>query len=866
MRVENREPRASLPIDPELPRIVEALRSGRNLVLRAPPGAGKTTRVPPALLDAGLVRAGQRVVVLEPRRVAARAAARRIAAERGVSLGGEVGYQIRYEDRTSATTRLVVVTEGLLTRKLVADPLLEDVGAVLLDEFHERSLHADLALAFLREIQETVRPELRIVVMSATLDAGPLAEFLEAPVIEVEGRAHPVDIRWLDAPDDRPPVQRVPSAVRRALAEGDGGDLLVFLPGAPEIRRTMAKLEESLPAGIDVVPLYGDLPADEQDRALQPGERRKVILATNIAETSLTIEGVTTVVDAGLAKILRHDPARGMDRLDLVRISRASATQRAGRAGRTRPGRAYRLWTRTEDTGLAPADVPEVARVDLAPAVLEVLGFAARDPASFRWFESPPASSLERAVGLLRSLGALPADGWQLTPQGRRMRAFPLHPRISACLVAAHARGAPEEGALIAALCAERDVVRRGRAGDGRARFGASDVLARAALFEELERARFDPERADALGADAEAARGVARARDRVSEMVRRVLGRAEPPREPVDSALRRALLAGFADRVARRRAAGADRVVLVGGRGARIAPESVVADAPFLIAIDVEDTQPAFHPADARSATAGTESLIRQASAIEEHWLAEDTGAVTEELVVRFDPSRSAVESVTERRYRDLVLSTRPAEADAGRLAEVLAQAAARDPQRALPLAGDAGALLARLAFVRRTRPELPLPDLTGPGLEPVLRTLCYGRRSFADLQRADLVTALREHLGHARMAEVDRLAPERLTVPSGSAIKLRYEPDGPPVLPVRLQECFGLADTPRVAGGQVAVKLELLGPNYRPVQITQDLASFWDRTYPEVRKDLRARYPKHSWPENPREAQAVRGPRRRG
>jgi ATP-dependent helicase HrpB len=843
--------RPALPIDDALPRIVESLRGTRNLVLRAPPGAGKTTRVPPAVLD--VVPAGQRVVMLEPRRVAARAAARRIALERGASLGGEVGYQIRYEDRTSRDTRIVVVTEGLLTRRLVSDPMLEDAGAVLLDEFHERSLHADLALAFLREIQETVRPDLKIVVMSATLETGPVAAFLDAPVIEVEGRAHPVDIRWLDAPDDRPPLQRVPGAVRRALAEG-AGDLLVFLPGAPEIRRTMAKLEESLAGEVDVVPLYGDLSAEDQDRALQPGARRKVILATNIAETSLTIEGVTTVIDAGLAKVLRHDPARGMDRLDLVRISRASATQRAGRAGRTGPGRAFRLWTRTEDTGLAAADVPEIARVDLAPAVLELLGFAARDPAEFRWFEPPPASSLERAVGLLRSLGALDSGGWQLTALGKRMRAFPLHPRLSACLVAAHARGVLEEGALATALCAERDILRRGRASGGRARFGASDVLARAALFEELERARFDWDRADALGADAEAARSVARARDRLTDMGRRILGKSPAPREHIEEAVRRALLAGFSDRVARRRVAGGDRVVLVGGRGARVAPESVVAGAELMIAIEVEDTQA---PQRGLDAPAGTESLVRQASAIEEDWLETE-----ESLVVRFDSSRSAVECVRERRYRDLVLSSKPAEADAERVAETLADAAARDPERALPLSGDAEALLARIAFARRARPDAALPDLTGQGLARVLKTLCYGCRSFADLKRADLTAAIRGDLGHARMTELDRLAPAHLTVPSGSAIKLRYEADGP-VLSVRLQECFGLQDTPRVAG--VAVKLELLGPNFRPVQITQDLASFWDRTYPEVRKDMRARYPKHSWPENPREAQAVRGPRKR-
>ncbi|MCC7382433.1 MAG: ATP-dependent helicase HrpB [Deltaproteobacteria bacterium] len=852
---------APLPIDEVLPHVLALLRRESSLVLRAPPGAGKTTRVAPAMLDAGLVPPGQRIIMLQPRRVAARAAARRIARERGSALGEEIGYQIRFEDRTSRKTRLAILTEGLLTRKIQSDPTLDGVAAVILDEFHERSIHADLAIAFLREIQQTVRPELKLVVMSATLDAEPIARFLGgAPIIDSPGRLFPIERRFLERSEDRPVVEKVVSAVRRALRaeEGDdGGDVLVFLPGVGEIRRAGEQLEPIAGDRADVVPLYGDLDGAAQDRAIEKGPRRKIILATNIAETSLTIEGVTCVVDSGLERVSRHDPARGVDRLDTVRISRASADQRSGRAGRTAPGRAYRLWTPQEDAHLPASAEPEVARIDLAPIALEVCAWSAKDPASFGWFEAPPRAGLERAVELLRGLGALEPGSFRVTPHGEVLRRFPLHPRAAAMLIEAHRAGADRFGALAAALISERDVVAR-RDESITHKVESSDLLLRAERFLELEAGRFSASLASRIGIDADRARGVARVRDRLAEQARSVLGPAEDRGSSEEEALGRAALAGYPDRVAKRRAPGSDRVVMVGGRGGRLAKESVVREAELLVAIELDDSR--------RSLEAGSETLIRIASGIEEAWL--PRAELRTQPVIRWNAEREAVEAAVETRYRDLLLRERiePGGGDPEAVAARLAEEASRAPERALTIDEDAESLLGRIAFLRAAMPELDLPALDRSSLGALLPSLAYGRRSFAELKKANVTEAIRQLLTHAKLAQLDRHAPERIEVPTGSKIALRYEGAGaPPVLAVRLQELFGLTASPKVAAGRIPVKMELLAPNMRPVQVTQDLTSFWNTTYAEVRRELRARYPKHAWPEDPWTAPPQRGARRR-
>lgn len=843
-----------LPIDEVMPAILAAMRRSRNLVLRAPPGAGKTTRVGPAMLDAGLVGPKEKILMLEPRRVAARAAARRIAEERGGRVGDEIGYQVRFDDKTSAKTRFVILTEGLLTKKLESDQTLDGVGAVLLDEFHERSVHADLALAFLREVQETLRPELRIVVMSATLEAEPIARFLGgAEVVDTPGRIFPVKTSFLDAPDERWVDERVVSGVRRALAEDDdGGDILIFLPGVGEIRRSQEALERVFEDRFLLCPLYGDLSPEDQDRALRPGKKRKLVLATNVAETSLTIEGVTTVVDTGLVKRVFHDPARGIDRLETGRISRASADQRRGRAGRTGPGRCFRLWTESEDRRLVPHDEPELMRIDLAPVLIDVLAWGARDPAEFQWFEAPPRASLERALQVLRSLGAVEPAGFRLTDEGERLRRFPLHPRLATVLVRAHELGVASEAALVCALLGERDLVRRSK-DPSRASVeaeGPSDPLHRRDLYLELESSGFSRSLAGRLNLDLGAARAVRDVERRLWELVRRELGQPPAASGDVEHLVQRALLAGFPDRVAKRREPGSNRLLMASGRGGELARESVVRSAPLMVAVEVDDST--------RAGAADT--LVRQASAVEEEWL-EDTGEVKEGSRVRWNEAREAAEAVIERRYGALVLSERrDPEGDPEALAALLAEHAA--PKLLELLGEDAHQVLLRLELIRRHVPDLGLESID---LETLLPRLCLGLKTIAELRKLDFVAAIKDAVGYATWQRIERLAPERIGVPSGSQIRLRYEHEGPPVLSVRLQEVFGLEKTPRVADGRVAVKLELLAPNMRPVQVTQDLESFWARTYAEVRKDLRARYPRHSWPEDGRTATPERRPARR-
>ncbi len=829
-----------LPIDEVLPDIVRNLREFPNLVLIAPPGAGKTTRLPPALLDQRIVGNGQRILVLEPRRLAARLAAQRIADERGVRLGGEVGYQVRFDDRTSKHTRIAFLTEGILTRRLQSDPLLEGIGAVVLDEFHERSVHADLGLALLREVQVSVRDDLRIVVMSATLDPVPVSRFLgDCPVVESSGRSFPVTVHYLERPDDRPAPERVASLVRKAVRAQPSGDVLAFLPGAAEIRRASDALEGAF-SDVDLCPLYGDLSPEAQDRAVERGPRRKVVLATNIAESSLTIPGVSIVVDSGEHKIARHDGAVGLDRLELARISRRSAEQRTGRAGRTGPGHAYRAWTEAAHQLLSIEDQPEIMRIDLASVLLEVLSWSSADPASFGWYEPPADGQIRRATALLRQLGALESASFRLTERGRKLASWPLHPRVAALLLSGSERGRLTDAALLAALISEKDVFRR--TNEPSEAVASSDLLVRAEAIAayEVDRSRHT---LDAYGLQRASVSQVLNVRDRLVSLGRRGVGVAKAA-ELDEPALLRLVLAGFPDRVARRLSH--DRYAMVGGGSARLARSSVVQGADLIVAVGVD--------AGRRGSSAG--GLIRMASQIEEDWLRSDTPGVREVIGARWNRTRQAAEAVHEVRYFDLVLRRRQAsQADAEALSDCLEEAARLELDRALPLTESVMAFFSRLRFLREAMPELALPDLAPESRLELLPTLCIGRRSFDDLRSVDLVQAFEQLLPPGSRASFARHAPTAIKVPSGSLKKLRYAAEGPPVLAVRLQELFGLYESPRLADGRVPVKMELLAPNQRPVQVTQDLASFWANTYPEVRKELRQRYPKHQWPEDPRD-----------
>jgi ATP-dependent helicase HrpB len=831
------------------------------VVLRAPPGAGKTTRVPSALLDAGLA-GDKQVLVLEPRRIAARAAAEFVARERGGTLGGEIGYRVRFETQGTRATRVWFLTEGIFSRQLVRDPFLESVAIVVLDEFHERHLQGDVALAVIRELQQTVRPDLKLVVMSATLDTERVAVYLDnCAVLTSEGKLHPVQIEYVAQLDDRPLPGRVATALRRVLANADdSGDVLVFLPGAAEIRRTATAIEPIAKThDLAVVPLHGDLPLDAQQRALHRGAQRKVVLSTNVAETSLTIDGVTTVIDSGLARINRFDARHGLNALRVVPISRSATDQRAGRAGRTAPGRCLRLWTQAEHTARRDHDVPEVLRLDLSATVLELRAWGLRDLRSFGWLDAPSAASLARAEQLLQLLGAVDDSG-ALTESGRRMLDLSAPPRLARMLIEAERRGCADTGALLAALASERDicldqralVVDRPRATPSPS-IGASDLLLRAHLFDEAARRQFDPHACRARGLDLRGVRAVERAR----RQLRHAINSDQPVHREVDeSTLLRCLLAGFPDRVVRRRAPKSPRGVMVGTTGIVLADSSVVRNAEFFVAIEVE----------AGRQEQRSESRVRLASAIEPEWLSElfpDMVRTHRELM--FDAARECVVECMQTRFHDLVLrETTRFDVDPLAAGAVLAAAAQHDPAAAVALDNRTRDWLARLRFVAHWMPELQLPSDSDALVADAVADLCAGRRSFAELRHADLLTALRHRLTPAQQHGLDREAPTNYVLPSGRHAAVLYEDNKPPAVAARIQELFGLIRTPRLAGGRVALVFQLLGPNQRPVQITDDLENFWKQTYPEVRKQLRGRYPKHSWPDDPLHAQPTSRVRR--
>lgn len=855
-------PKSPLPIDPWLGEIVAQLRAHPCLVVVAPPGAGKSTRVPVAIVEAGLLtREHPALVLLQPRRVAARTLADRIARENGWTLGEEVGYQIRFERRLGPRTTIRVETEGILNRQLTADPFLDGIGAVVLDEFHERSLHTDLALSLLKEVRETVRDDLIVVVMSATLDAAPVARFLgDCPVLRIEGRLFPVEIVY--RPFTRPATpDAVEAAVDEALTEGgDPGDLLVFLPGADEIRRAASRLAPRAQRdGILVLPLHGNLPAEEQDRAIRPSDRRKIILATNIAETSLTIDGVRTVIDSGLARSASFDPGRGLDRLELGRISRASATQRAGRAGRTAPGRCIRLWSEREQRGLNEAEQPEVQRVDLCAAVLALHDWGQKDPARFDWYDSPPADRLAGAESLLTMLGALEAEGGQITPLGRQLLALSVHPRLGRLLIAAANDGFLATGALLAGLLSEKDIITAGPL-IGRPRTqgrGSSDLLVRLDLMAVAEHARF----ASGLrqqGLDPAAARRVALVRDQLVRLARPLIhGRASVTAEPDEETMLRWVVLAYPDSIARRRGTEATGV-MVGGRGVRLEPESVVRDSELFVALDPRE--------DRRGST--LEARVRIASALRTEWLEElFPNAIRRAHEVRFDAARGRAVGVSTLWYRDLLLvEDRNARVDQDDASNALAGALKPTATAFFLEDESARAWLARLDLLRRVLSDLEWPAFNDDVLAGVLQLACAGKRTLEELKRVPLVPLLRGQLTHAQSRVLEEEAPEALVVPSGSRIRLDYQLDRPPSMAVRLQELFGWTDTPRIARGRAAIVLHLLGPNYRPVQITDDLRSFWSTTYFQVRKDLRARYPRHAWPDDPLTARPeAKGGRRR-
>jgi ATP-dependent helicase HrpB len=786
-----------LPIDPLIPAIVDHLRSARNLVLEAEPGAGKTTRVPPALLALD----EREVLVLEPRRLAARLAARYVAAERGEPLGGTVGYQVRFEEIAGPATRLRFLTEGVLTRRLLSDPDLKRVGTVVLDEFHERHLEGDLALALLRRLQQTKRSDLRLVVMSATLDVAPVAEYLGgARVIRSQGRQFPLEVEY--TPHSAAPLEeQVAAALERLASRSDNGHVLVFLPGAGEIRRAQtacARLANR--HGWSVLPLHGDQSPEEQDRAVGPSDRRKIILSTNVAESSITIDGVSAVIDSGVARVASHSPWSGLPVLQVSRISQASANQRAGRAGRTGPGRAVRLYP-LEDFVRRPAhDVPEIARADLAPAALMLDAMGVASIASLDWLDAPPAAAVEHATALLAQLGATGAIA-------REMACYPLHPRLSRLVVEARRRGVAEDGCTIAALLSAGE-----RLPTQRQQTTHSDLLV-------LMESPWEP---------------------RTAQTVRQVRRMVDPPRQRGgnEEALLISVLAAFPDRVARRRQ-GAELQLAAGGP-AQLAPSSTVTAEEFLIAVDAEDRRDQKAP------------LVRIASGIKPDWLLDlFPDRIRETARVEWNRSAERVESVSALWFDQIVIEESRSAPDPDAAAAMLASKAM---EVGLARFDDIEAVD---AFLRRARFAAAHGSVPVPDPEAALRSLAIGLKSFGELESAAhgaLVRTMEQQLEPSARRLLEEIAPERIKLPRGRSVVVHYESDQPPWIASRLQDFFGMNATPTVARGAVPLVVRLLAPNQRPVQMTTDLAGFWQRLYPQVRKELSRRYPRHAWPEDPR------------
>ncbi len=802
--------------------------------------------------------------MLEPRRIAARTAARRMAFEYGQRVGQLVGYRVRFEESVSRETRILVVTEGLLLRRLQDDPFLEGIDVVIFDEFHERRLDSDLALAMVRRVQQTVRPDLKIVAMSATLDPASISRYLgDCPIVESEGRLHPVRIDYLRHAERRHVSELAASGVEQVLKQTTG-DVLVFLPGVGEIMKTRSELESlARRQNLAVFTLFGDMTAEDQDRVLAPCTQRKIVLATNVAETSVTIEGVTAVVDTGLARQIQFDADVGLDRLELAAVSKASTDQRAGRAGRTQPGVCLRLWEEAAQRRRPDFEVAELHRVDLSSAVLRLYDWGETDIEAFPWFEPPPAASIEHARKLLHLLGAIDDNG--ITSLGRRLVRLPVSPRIARLLVEAQRFGHADRAALMAALLSERDPFLRAASHASSPR-GApirttvahqsrSDVLDRLHAVEDFLTS------GQANSPCGEVNRNAVRTLTQVAKQLSSVLRDDSFSSAPdfakfpavaaaaidSDEAMLRALVAGFPDRVAKRRDSTSNKGLMVGGRGVCIGPKSAVQKSPLFLCVDLDG--------------AGSDATVRQASEVLREWLPQALIRTADELF--FHPTQKQVVARRRVSFDDLILEETPASiVDHASAANVLYEAAANQLDAVMPRDDEDGfaSFVTRMQCLLEWMPELKLPTFDVKMQRDVLRDLCHGRRSFSELRSAPWLSALQSRLDYALVQTIEREAPERIAVPSGSRIRLIYEAGRPPVLPVRIQEVFGLKQTPRVAGGRISVLLHLLAPNMRPQQVTDDLASFWANIYAGVRKELKRRYPKHAWPEDPLTAVAVK------
>ncbi|MEE3045137.1 MAG: ATP-dependent helicase HrpB [Pseudomonadota bacterium] len=823
----------ALPIDTVLPDLCAALETGTNAVLQAPPGAGKTTKVPLALRNSGWL-GDQKIIMLEPRRLAARAAARRMAQLLGEGVGERVGYRVRFDSKVSAKTKIEVVTEGILVRMIQDDPELSGIGAILFDEFHERSLDADLGLALALETQGALRDDLRILVMSATLDGGPIASLMgDCPVITSEGRAFPVETRYFPPKPDKWGNIRIDgemtAAIKTALRE-ESGSILAFLPGQGEITRVEAALKEAVGNDIIIAPLYGAMDAKAQDIAIQPAPdgKRKVVLATAIAETSLTIDGIRVVVDSGLQRLPRFDPASGMSRLITVKSSQASAEQRRGRAGRLEPGICYRLWAENEQRARAPFTAPEIAEADLAPLTLELARWGVTDPKSLPWLDVPEAAKIDQARDILRGLEAIDHEN-RITAMGTAMAGIPVHPRLAHMMLRGAALGLDQVACALAALLSDRDFM-RGRGADLRLRIDA--IL-----------------RGHAPKMISEAAKQLAR---RLGDVMRQA-NLPKGKNTKVDRADEVGLLLAFAypDRIGERRKGANARYRLSGGRGGVLPNEDSLASEAYIAVAELDG--------QAREAKIYLAAPVARAT-LETHF----ADQISEGTEVFWDTQSDAVQARWQRRIGALVLDEKAThdEADPDAIATAMIEGIRKIGLHCLPWDKASEGLRERLSFLHRVDGD-HWPDMSDDGLlaslEDWIAPYLTGITKRGQLKQINLSEALLAGIDWNQRQELDRLAPTHWQVPTGSNIRIDYSGETP-ALPVRMQEMFGATETPKVAGGKVAVTLHLLSPAQRPIQVTSDLVGFWNGSYAQVKAEMKGRYPKHYWPDDPLQAEPTR------
>ena len=823
----------SLPIDEHLPQMIDHLRAAGAVVVVAAPGAGKTTRIPPAVYRSGILsRENAGVIVLQPRRIATRALAARIAAENNWQVGGEVGYQVRMENCTGPDTQIIIMTEGILNRRLQSDPALEGIGAVILDEFHLRTLHLDEALALLEDVRTHLRPDLKLIISSATIDAGPIAEFLSAPCMEIPGRMFPVQIRYAP-PAGRSLEMACRDAVEDGLQFAGDGHVLIFLPGVYEIQRVAQQLASvARHHGMRICPLHGSQPLAEQAIAISPSQERKIILATNVAETSLTVDGVTLVIDSGLARYADYDPHRGINRLSTRRISQASAQQRAGRAGRTAPGTCIRLWDAAQWKHQPPADPPEIERVDLSNLCLDVYAWNPAGFESLKWLTVPPAAGVRSAQDLLCDLGAAfgGGDNFKLTELGRRLVNFPLHPRLSRILVAGIESGHAAWAALIAAILSDAGTSMVNRR-DG----GSWDIAIYLRQVAEGVSALND--RRSSSGSQTGS----------VLQLFRRLCRQCRVPEQlppmPSPSALAKLVFAGFPDRLCVMDRRDPRRGVMVGGTGVELSDHRGADPAEAVIALDIEKN-------DDRQKHAS----IRLAARISmEDILASDAPQLCRKKMVVWDEEHRKVSAFIETHFADLCIKSQPDPSpDPDSVRRVIEQGVLPHMRHLLNTNSALISLANRVELFRRHTARTEIPELTAEYLAGSVADFMIAGNLREAPDEGRMVELYLTALPHDIRQQLDLLLPGHLLLPSGKRVEIDYTPEGP-MIEARVADLLGTPSSPKLLGGRVAVICRILGPNHRPVQTTADLAGFWQGSYHQIRKHLRARYPRHPWPEDP-------------